>query len=127
MNLRGIANSNIQIVNENITIQWMQSTGSTTNAAGQVTPTYNTVSILAQIQALSAMDIKHTDALNLTGVMRSVYMYGNVQSLNRVDQQGGDILQFAETINGVVRNWLVSTVVEAWLTWAHVIVTLQAN
>jgi hypothetical protein len=65
------------------------------------------------------------EGLNIQGVMRSVYLYGNIQGVVRVDQKGGDILQFPETTCGEIKNWKVVNVIETWEDWCHVIVTLQ--
>jgi len=126
LDVRSIANSVIQVTNPNVSISWMRSTGGyTTDAAGHRTPTTSATTVDAQIQGLSAGDLQHTDGLNIEGVKRSVYMYGNVQGVVRADQQGGDILVFPEVLGGVNRNWRVISVAETWPTWAHVIVVLQ--
>lgn len=127
MNLRAIANKFIQATNPNVQIQWIQSNGYVVNDAGKRTPQTLTLTVNAQIQALSSSDLKHIDGLNLTNVMRTVYLYGNAAGVVRVDQLGGDILVFPETPNGCNRNWLVTQVVETWPDWCHVIVTLQVD
>jgi hypothetical protein len=127
MNLRGLVNKYTQVTNPNIQINWIQSTGYTTNAAGKRTPTSITLTVDAQVQALSATDLKHIDGLNITGVMRAVYIYGNAAGVVRADQIGGDILVFPEIPNGTNRNWLVTQVLETWDTWCKVIVTLQQD
>jgi hypothetical protein len=78
MNLRKIANQNIQAINPNITVTWTQSTGYTTDAAGHRTPTSVSAPVQAQVQALSTTDLKHIDGLNMQGNMRAVYLYGDV-------------------------------------------------
>ena len=85
MNLRGLVNSYTQLTNVNIPINWIQSTGYTTNAAGKRTPTNLTLTVKAQVQALDTTNLQHTDGLNITGVMRSVYMYGNAAGVVRAD------------------------------------------
>jgi len=127
MNLREIANKYIQVTNPNIQINWVQSNGYTTNDAGRRTPKTITLTVDAQVQALSATDLKHIDGLNITGVMRSVYMYGNAAGVVRADQIGGDILVFPEVPGGCNKNWLINQVVETWADWCHVIVTLQVD
>lgn len=127
MNLRSLVNPFTQVTNCNQEINWIQSTGYITNDAGKRTPTTITLTIQAQIQALSATDLKHIDGLNITGVMRSVYMYGNAAGVVRVDQIGGDILVFPEVPGGTPRKWLVTQVMETWSDWCRVIVTLQDN
>lgn len=127
IDVRALANRITQNVNENQSISWVKSTGYTTNAAGKRTPTNTTTVIQANIQALDSQGLAHTDSLNIQGTLRQVYMYGNVQDLVRVDQQGGDILQFPEIPGGTIRNWLVVKVLETWPTWCKVIVNLQVN
>jgi hypothetical protein len=127
MNLRGIVNNYTRLTNNNIQINWVQSTGYTTNAAGRRTPTTITLTVDAQVQALTASDLKQLDGLNITGVMRTVYLYGNAAGVVRADQIGGDILRFPEIPTGQIRNWVVTQVVETWSDWCHVIVTLQQD
>ena len=127
MNLRSLANKYTQITNKNQQINWIQSTGYVTDSAGKRTPTTIRLTVEAQIQALSASDLKQVDGLNITGVMRSVYLYGNAAGVVRVDQIGGDILVFPEIPGSTSRNWLVTQVVETWSDWCHVIVTLQKD
>lgn len=126
IDVRGMANTLIQQVNENISADWIRSTGGyTTDAAGHRTPAQSTTTIQAQVQGLSASDLQHIDGLNIQGVKRSVHMYGNVQGVVRSDQQGGDILRFPEIPGGAVRDWRVIAVMETWADWARVVVVLQ--
>jgi len=126
-NVRALANKYIQVTNKNQQINWVQSNGYVTDDAGKRTPKTITLTVEAQIQALSATDLKHIDGLNITGVMRSVYMYGNAAGVVRADQIGGDILVFPETPNGCNKNWLITQVMETWSDWCHVVVTLQQD
>ena len=127
MNLRGLANKYTRLTNNNIQVNWVQSTGYVTNDAGKRVPTSITLTVDAQVQALSTSDLQHIDGLNITGVMRTVYLYGNAAGVLRADQIGGDILRFPEVPNGTIRNWLITQVVETWSDWCHVIVTLQQD
>ena len=127
MNLRAIANKYIQITNKNIQINWVQSNGYVTDDAGKRTPKTLTLTVEAQVQALSSSDLKHIDGQNVTNNMRSVYMYGNAVGVVRADQLGGDILVFPEVPGNCNRNWLITQVVETWPDWCHVIVTLQQD
>lgn len=127
MNIRGTANQSTQVINPNISVTWFQSTGYTTNSAGVQTPTQSTTVIQAQVQGITAQDLKHIDALNIQGVFRSVHMFGNPQGVARVDAKGGDILQFPEIQNGTVRNWKIIHVSETWQEWGRVIVSLQTS
>lgn len=125
MNLRGIANSLTQAINANQTVVWQRSTGFTTDASGKRTPTFSTSNVQAQIQAIDGGDLQHLDSLNMQGVFRSVYLYGNVAGVVRADQKGGDILKFPQVPGGPVYSWMVTLVRETWPQWCRVIVTLQ--
>jgi hypothetical protein len=126
-NVRALANKYIQVTNPNQKINWIQSNGYVTDDAGKRTPKTITLTVDAQVQALSATDLKHIDGLNITGVMRSIYMYGNAAGVVRADQIGGDILVFPEVPGGCNKNWLINQVIETWSDWCHVIVTLQVE
>lgn len=128
MNLRQLANSVTQTVNPNISATWVRSTGGYTTAAdGKRTPTTSSSTVQIQAQGVSASDLRHVDALNIQGVMRSVHMYGNVQGVVRADSQGGDILQFPEIPGGAPLSWRVIQVMETWPEWSRVLVVLQKN
>jgi hypothetical protein len=127
MNLRGMANSLTQNVNPNISITWRKSTGYETDTARKRIPKFSDTTVQGQVQALSATDLKHVDGLNITGVMRSVYLYGDVEGINRQNQQGGDLLVFPQAPGAPDSTWLVATVVETWPDWCHVIATLQVT
>ena len=127
IDVRSLANGiTSQVTNANIQVTWQQSTGYTTDSAGKRTPTYSPVVLMAQVQGLSAGDLKHVDGLNIEGVKRSIHITGNMQGVVRADQKGGDIIQFAEYPGGIARNWKVVSVMETWPTWSRVIVVLQS-
>jgi hypothetical protein len=123
--LRSIVNGAIQGINQDQQITWVQSSGYATAPDGSRTPSTTTKLVNANIQALSGSDLRHIDGLNIQGVMRSVYLYGDVEGIVRSDNKGGDILQFPEVPGGAIRNWLVTQVMETWTHWCKVIVTLQ--
>lgn len=125
MKLRSIVNGAIQGINCDQQITWVQSAGYTTAPDGTRTPTQTSTQVRANVQALSGSDLRHMDGLNVQGVMRSVYLYGDVEGIVRANGQGGDMLQFPMTPSGTVQNWLVTQVLETWPTWCKVIVTLQ--
>ena len=86
--------------------------------AGWVLSTPATASqpVTAQVQPKTAGDLQHTDGLNVEGVHRAVYLYG-------------DVLQFPRVTGGPVYDWKVVSMVETWPLatppWAKVIVVLQ--
>jgi hypothetical protein len=105
---------------------WRRSSGTTILTTGRVVPLYDdTTNLKIQVQALSGRDLKHVNYLGVQGVRRAVYMYGNVQGINRPNNQGGDLLIFPETPGGTPKVWLVSIVFETWPDWCRVGVSLQ--
>lgn len=125
MNLHGIVRGVITAINPDRTISLLRSTGYTVLPGGKQVPTQTTLSGPAQIQALGPSDLKHMNDLNLQGVMRKVYLYGNWQGAIRADATGGDVLQFAQIPGGAAQNWKVVTVFESWPDWCSVGVVLQ--
>lgn len=115
LNLHNITRPAINTVNPEILGVWRRSTGYTTFSDGTQVPTYADTTVPMQVQALSGKDLKHTDFLNMQGVKRSVYLYGDVQGVVKPDVKGGDILQFPETRGGANRDWLVVVVFETWV------------
>jgi hypothetical protein len=123
--LRSIVNGAIQGINRDSVVTWVQNSGYTTAADGTRTPNQTSTPVTANVQALSGSDLRHVDGLGMQGVMRSVYLYGDVEGIVRANGQGGDMLQFPMTSGGTVQNWLVTQVMESWPHWCRVIVTLQ--
>lgn len=132
INVRSIANGAIQAINPNIVAPFYANTGpSAPNAAGRITPTFAApVNTTIQVQAAKASMLEHFEGLNMQAVYRNVRMWGNSQGVVRVNQQGGDMLQFPETIGGPVRWWKVEGVLETWansLGWCSLLVSLQTQ
>ena len=125
MNLRALANSCIQAVNPDQTIIWRKFTGYTKDSSMRQVPAYTDYSVKAQIQSAGNGDLQQTDGLNLTTVMRKVYLNGNVQGVNRIEAVGGDLLVFPEVKGGTDRTWLVTQVGDTWNEWCSVTVVLQ--
>lgn len=126
MNLHGIVRGAITSVNPDILAVFRQSTGNTVDAAGNQAPQFTDVpDVLIQVQAAEAEDLTHINNFNQEGVYRAVYMYGNTQGVVRPNQKGGDILQFPQTPDAAVQDWLVVKVSETWPDWSKVTVCLQ--
>ena len=123
LNIRGLANSVVQIANPDIIGNVQVSTGTyATQPDGTRVPQYATYfNVPMQVQALPAAQVALIDGLNIQAVNRSVYMNGNIEGLDRFAGKGGDVLTF----NG--QEWLVSAVLETWdvAGWCKVAVTLQ--
>ena len=129
MNLSGLVQGIVGAVNPMIQAQVLASNGYTTAADGSRTPAYNpAATIMIQVQALTYTDLVKLDGLNIEGERRAVYLNGDWHGVVRVDQKGGDILQFADEPGGTVRRWLAAYVLENWggsSGWTKLAVTLQ--
>ncbi len=124
INLRGIANSVTQAVNPNELVTVLLSTGYTIGQGAKQVPTYAAgFDGYAQVQALDGEDLKQIENLNIQGVIRAIYLYGELAGVVRPDQKGGDLIrrtgQFAS-------DWLVVKVLEQWPTWAKAAIVLQS-
>lgn len=120
MNLHGIVSGAIGAVNPPISATLQQSTGYTTNPDGSRTPAYSDAQpVSIQVQALTASEIRHLDSLNIQGVMRAVYFYGDINGLVRPSSMGGDLVTF----NG--QNWLIVQILESWPDWTKAAIALQ--
>lgn len=132
MNLHGIVRGPINYVNPDRTALYLKSIGATMNADFTQTPGYATgVGVRIQVQPLDKEELRHVDALNLEGVFRTVYMYGNTQGVVRVQAKGGDLLQFRTFQGEAVQNWKVIDVGGPWNVenggWTKVLVCLQTD
>lgn len=121
MNLRGIANGLTSRINPNVAGVFQVNTGFTTLPGGKRVPSYNNVDVSVQFQELSSTDLKQIDAVNIQGILRSAYLNGNFNGVNRPEQKGGDILLVGSD------KWLVVKVPELWPEWCRVIVNLQRS
>lgn len=122
LNLHDVAVECINELNSNVAAQWYVSIGNAENTDGTVTPAYAApVAISVQMQALTQRDLRHTDALNLQGILANLWFDGASYGVVRPTQKGGDKF----VING--QTWLVLPVPELWQGpgWTHVIVQLQ--
>lgn len=126
LNMRAIVRPAINAVNNDIDATFAASTGNTADGAGNQTPTYATaVPVKIQSQPLKYSDLQHINNMNLTGVFRSVHMYGNTEGVVRPTQQGGDLLTFKQSPGVATQTWLTVAVMEVWPNWCRVLVCLQ--
>ncbi|MCG2596563.1 hypothetical protein [Achromobacter insuavis] len=122
MNLHGIAGPIIAAVNPMTLATIKYSDGYEIGPGRKQVPKYRVVpDVQAQVQPLSAGDLKHLEAQNIQGVQRSVYLYGDIQGVVRPAEKGGDLLVFGGQV------WLVTVVFETWPDWCKVGVTLQMD
>ena len=109
---------------------WKQSVVPTVNGAFKQVPQYATDQpVRGNVQALTGKDLKHASLQNIQGVLRGVYLFGNVQGVVRPDAKGGDLLVFPQMLGGTPQTWLVVAVLETWGVeqsgWCKVAVCLQ--
>lgn len=109
MNLHAIVGPLVASVNPTQTVTIRRSTGYVTNPDFSRTPTYETFTAPAQIQALTFGDLRQLDGLNLSGLKRAIYFYGSSNSTVRVTTEGGDLITFPD---GSI--WLVAQVLEVF-------------
>jgi hypothetical protein len=122
MYLRGIANQVSQLVNPNIMVTVLVSTGYTVGAGHRQIPSYaDPVTGPAQVQAMDSVDLKQMEGLNIQGVIKAIYLRGVLAGVIRPDSTGGDIVQ----IEG--RDWLVVKVLEGWPDWTKAAIVLQGG
>lgn len=154
LNLHAAVRGPIQAVNKDIQVAYLQSRGNDINDDGTVLPIYAApFYVKAQVQPPTGRDLRHAEFLNLQGVLRTVYLYSNPQSVDRVAARGGDLLMFPQSQPHVVYDssgrivlnseglpvlagapldlWLVRWVDEWYdaqaLGWTKLFATLQAD
>jgi hypothetical protein len=127
MDLRGIANAASDTVNPNILVTVKRSSGYTVGAGQKQVPSYAPGVIgPAQIQALDSSDLKQIDGMNLQGVLRTIFLKGNLAGVVRVQSKGGDIVIIpAPSIHQ--GTWLIAKVLETWELWVKAVIVLQVN
>lgn len=120
MDLRSLANSVSSQVNPNIIVTVLRSTGSTIGRGGKQSPTYaDGVTGPAQLQALDGSTLRQMDGLNIQGVLRAIYLRGNLAGVIRPDSKGGDLVTIGTD------TWLVVKVLETWPLWTKAVVQYQ--
>lgn len=123
MNLHGIVAPIIGAVNPNVPCTLKISTGYTTNPDGSRVPTYTTTTGTAQVQALTYLDLKQVDGLNINGAARGIYFYGDIVGVLRARNKGGDIVTLTDGPNA--GDWLIVHVLETWPDWSKAACVLQ--
>ena len=119
MNLHSLVSGAIGAVNPFVPGAMRVSTGYTTSGSGKRTPTYNDMAVSVQLQAQTYKDLQQTDGLNIQGVVKSAYVNGNFNGVNRPKQQGGDLLIVGTD------TWLIVQPLEEWPGWCKFVVALQ--
>ena len=120
MDLRGIANQSSDVVNPNISVTVKASTGYTIGSGLKQVPSYAApVTGFAQVQALTAADLRHLDGLSIQGATKSIILRGELNAIVRVNSQGGDVVTIG------AQTWLTVAVLEQWPLWSRCAIQLQ--
>ena len=120
MDLRSVANTVTDTVNPNIPVTVKASTGYTIGSGLKQVPSYAApVTGFAQVQALTAADLRHLDGLNIQGATKSIILRGELNAIVRVNSQGGDIVIIG------TQTWLTVAVLEQWPLWSRCAIQLQ--
>lgn len=131
MNLHAVVRGAITTVNQDVPATLRRSTGYTTNPDGTQVPAYTDIpGIPVQVQALSYMDLKNIEGLNIQGVRRACYLNGAAMAVVRNLQVGGDLFIFADGTIPEGNVWLVAHVLEQWgpgPEWCKCVLTLQVG
>jgi hypothetical protein len=119
LNLHGVASGVLDAVNPRIPAVLKASKGWTETPDGHRLPVLKPQNGMIQVQGITAMELAHLSALNITGVLRKVYLDGDWNAIVRSTGQGGDLFSFGG------HDWLVVHVLETWPEWSAVIVSQQ--
>lgn len=127
MDLHSLVSDAIGLVNPMIPARLYKSNGSTTGLNGKRVPKYaSSKSGDVQVQGIGGKELMHLNNMNISGVLRRVYLYGDWESVVRSTLRGGDKFVFSngDIVDGT---WLVEQVSETWPDWCSVVVKLQVN
>jgi hypothetical protein len=120
VNLHGIVSGVIGAVNPFVPGQMKISNGYTKDSTFKQVPAFlEPFDVSIQLQALTYSDLQHIDGLNIQGIVKSAYVEGNFNGVNRPRQQGGDYL----LLSG--ETWKIVKVVEEWPDWCKFVINLQ--
>ncbi len=97
MSLLDLANGVISSLNPSVSVTLYQYSGCTQAPGGPRTPTYNVITnVSAQVQELTANEIKHMDDLNMGGLLHNIWCDTVLHALDRTSQLGGDCIGMAD-------------------------------
>lgn len=128
INVRGIANAAIQVVNPNIPVTVKLPNGYAVDPGTlRQIPAYITQTAQGQLQALDGDDLGQINGLNIQGTIRAMYLYGSIAGVIRPDGSPQSHVIFTSNEAGVVkeREWGVFKVLETWPDWCKVAIVYQ--
>ena len=124
MNLHGIVAGAVGAVNPRMMISYYASTpNQTATPGGKRLPTYApAINVIAQVQELTASDLKHLDDLNMSGIMRKLWSNQLMYGVDRPGGLGGDKVVLPDGTT-----WLVIRTIEQFPDWNSVAIQKQVN
>lgn len=128
INMHALVRGAITRVNSDISATLRRDTGTpVTQPNGTRLPGYADTTGTVQVQGVVGSDLKHMNDLNIQGVMRKVYLYGDWGGPVRADKVGGDLMLFPRVKGGPAVLWKIVTIFETWTDagWCSVGVVLQ--
>lgn len=123
MNLHEVVAGAIGSVNRHEMITLWRCTG-VSNVKGVITPTYEKSTVRAQIQRPSAADLELNERVARAPQSIKVWLNAPADTINRVDQSAGDIIQRADGTY-----WLIVAIRESYATegWLSVLAVEQVE
>lgn len=123
MNLHEVVAGAIGSVNRHEMITLWRCTG-VSNTKGVVTPSYEKSTVRAQIQRPSAADLELNERVARAKQSIKVWLNAPADTINRVDQSAGDIIQRADGTY-----WLIVAIRESYATegWLSVLAVEQVE
>jgi hypothetical protein len=121
MSLHDLASSVTSVINPMMQCQWFKNTGLTTVVGGAQSPTYAQVTqVQAQVQQLTAADLKHMNNMNMSAITRKIWCNAILTGVDRAAGLGGDRVVLPD---GTA--WLVVQVIETWQDWSSALMQKQ--
>ena len=124
MNLHGIISGSMGAINPTMLISYSACTSIITAApGGPRTPTYlPAIQVVAQVQELTANDLKHLNDLNVSGLLRKLWSSQIMHGIDRAAGLGGDKVVLPDGTT-----WLVVQILEQFQDWNSVAIRKQVN
>lgn len=115
MNLHEVVAGAINAVNRHEMITLYRCVG-VANVKGKVTPSYEKSTLRAQIQRPSAADLQLNERVARAEQSIKVWLNAPADTINRVDQSAGDIIQRADGTYWLIVGIKESYATEGWLS-----------
>lgn len=123
MNLHNVVRRAINAINpdQNIVVKVFSGVDNSGTWAQVI---YTSQNAVAQVQPMNSEDIQFINNFNSSSLYKAMYIYGDWSGLNRVEENGGDLIEWDNKI------WYVVSVPEGWnptAGWTKVLVVAQID